>query len=322
MMTRRILAGAVLAIVATLPAFAQVNAYGPAARVNGVEISNDTLEKNFEEYQRENNVNVGAIRHPARVTEMKREVLDTLIDQELVWQIVQERDLYASPEFVEQSLNRIRGQFPSEDDYVMRISIEGFTPESYREHVRRMVSGQLYLETVAESAAVTADEIHDFYADNPDKFEVPEMTRARHILLTIHPNADAETRAGVRERMDAIVAQLEDGADFAALAATYSEDSSKNNGGDLGYFQRGQMVPQFDQAAFTIAVGEVSGIVETIYGLHLIKVEDRQPPQIVPESMAQQQIYDHLLEVKRRQAMRDEIATLRAAADIEVLLPF
>ena len=185
-----------------------------------------------------------------------------------------------------------------------------------------MVSGQLYLETVAESAAVTADEIHDFYADNPDKFEVPEMTRARHILLTIHPNADAETRAGVRERMDAIVAQLEDGADFAALAATYSEDSSKNNGGDLGYFQRGQMVPQFDQAAFTIALGEVSGIVETIYGLHLIKVEDRQPPQIVPESMAQQQIYDHLLEVKRRQAMRDEIATLRAAADIEVLLPF
>ena len=292
-----------------------------AARVNGVEISNETLEKNFEEYQRENNVNVGAIRHPNRVTEMKRQVLDTLIDQELVWQVVQARDLYASPAIVERSLDRIRGQFPSEDEFVTRISIEGFTPESYREHVRRMVSGQLYLETVAETAAVSADEIHDFYADNTDKFEMPEMARARHILLKVHPNANEETRAGVYERMDAIVAQLEDGADFAVLAATYSEDSSKDNGGDLGYFPRGQMVPQFDEAAFTTEVGAVSGIVETIYGLHLVKVEDRQPAQIVPESMAQQQIYDHLLEVKRRQAMREEIATLRAAADIEVLLP-
>lgn len=322
MMTKKILASAVLAMLVALPASAQVTAYGAAARVNGVEISNEKLEKNFEEYQRENDVNVGAIRYPDRVTEMKREVLDTLIDQELVWQVVQERDLYASPEIVEQSLGRIRAQFPSEDEYVTRITIEGFTPESYREHVMKMVSGQLYLETVAETAAVSADEIHDFYAENPDKFEMPEMTRARHILLKVHPNANAETRAGVRERMDAIVAQLENGADFAVLAATYSEDSSKDNGGDLGYFQRGQMVPQFDQAAFTIAVGEVSGIVETVYGLHLIKVEDRQPSQTVPESMAQQQIYDHLLEVKRRQAMREEIATLRAAADIEVLLPF
>ena len=321
MMTRQILASGVLAILAALPASAQMSAYGPAARVNGVEITNEKLEKNFEEYQSENNVNVGAIRHPFRITEMKREVLDMLIDQELVWQVVQDRDLYASPEIVEQSLNRILGQFPSEDEFVTRISVEGFTPESYREHVRRMVSGQLYLETVAESAAVSADEIHDFYADNPDKFEVPEMTRARHILLTVHPNANAETRAKVRERMDVIVAQLEGGAEFAALATAYSEDSSKDNGGDLGYFSRGEMVAQFDEAAFATEVGAVSGIVETIYGLHLIKVEDRQPAQIVPESMAQQQIYEHLLEVKRRQAMRDEIATLRASADIEVLLP-
>jgi parvulin-like peptidyl-prolyl isomerase len=322
MMTRITLASAVLAMLAALPASAQMTAYGTAARVNGVEISNEKLEKNFEEYQRENNVNVGAIRHPFRVTEMKREVLDKLIDQELVWQFVQDQDLYASPEIVERSLDKIRGQFPSEDEFVTRISIEGFTPESYREHVRRMVSGQLYLETVAETAAVSADEIHDFYANNPDKFEMPEMAHARHILLKVHPNANAETRARVQERMDAIVAELEGGADFAVLAATYSEDSSKDNGGDLGYFSRGEMVPQFDQVAFTTAVGEVSGIVETIYGLHLIKVEDRQPSQIVPESMAQQQIYDHLLEVKRRQAMREEIATLRAAADIEVLLPF
>lgn len=302
-------------------AVAQVSAYGAAATVNGVEISNATLEKNFEEYQRENNVNIAGIRYPDRVKNMKREVLEELIDQELVWQVVEERGLHADPEAVEQSLEQLRAQFDSEDAFLTRIEIEGFSPESYRQHVERMVSARQYVQTIADEALVTMDEIRDFYANNPDKFEIPEMVSARHILLSVHPNANEETRAKVRERMDAVIAELEAGADFATLAGTYSEDGSKAQGGSLGYFHRGEMVEPFAEAAFALEVGQVSGIVETMYGLHIIKLEDRRPPGTVPEEMAQQQIYDYLLEVKRRQAIRDEIASLRASADIEILVP-
>lgn len=318
--TRPLLLTALL-LGAGLPASAQVTAYGAAARVNGVEITNDRLEKNFEEYQRQNNVNVGAIRYPDRIVELRREVLEELIDQELVWQIVQERQLYATPEAVDAAMERVREQFGSEDAFVTRLTVEGFTPESYREHVKQAVSAQMYLQRLGEPADVSADEIHSFYAENPDKFEVPEMVRARHILLKVHPNANDETRQQIRERMDEIFAELEGGADFAALATKYSEDSSKSAGGDLGYFYRGQMVPQFEDAAFATEIGAVSGVVETMYGLHLIKVEDRKPVQTVPESMAQQQIYEYLLEVKRRQAIRDGLAALRADADIEILVP-
>lgn len=302
-------------------AVAQVSAYGAAAKVNGVEITNAMLEKNFEEYTRENNVNIAGIRYPDRVTDMKRKVLEELIDQELVWQVVQEKDLYASPEDVDRSLQQLRSQFDSEDEFLTRITIEGFTPDSYRDHVRRMVSASLYLHRISETAAVTIDEMHDFYTDNLDKFEIPEMVRARHILLKVHPNANEEMRAEVRKRMNAIIAELEAGAEFAALAAMYSEDGSKSAGGDLGFFHRGEMVESFAEAAFATEVGEVTGVVETVYGLHIIKVEERQPSQTVPEETAQEQIYDYLLDVNRRQAIRDEIAALRTDADIEILLP-
>ena len=300
---------------------AQVSAYGAAARVNGVEIPNAMLEKNFEEYQRENNVNIAGIRYPDRVKDMKREVLEELIDQELVWQVVQQKDLYASPEDVDRSLQQLRSQYDSEDAFLTRITIEGFTADAYREHVRRMASASLYMQRISETAVVSIDEMHDFYADNLDKFEIPEMVRARHILLKVHPNANDELRAKVRERMNAIIAELDAGAEFEALAAMYSEDDSKSVGGDLGFFNRGEMVEPFADAAFAIAVGEVTGVVETVYGLHIIKVDGRQPSQIVPEEAAQQQIYDHLLEVKRRQAIRDELAALRTDADIKILIP-
>ncbi len=300
---------------------AQVSAYGAAARVNGVEILNAMLEKNFEEYQRENNVNIAGIRYPDRVKDMKREVLEELIDQELVWQVVQQKDLYASPEDVDRSLQQLRSQYDSEDAFLTRITIEGFTADAYREHVRRMASASLYMQRISETAVVSIDEMHDFYADNLDKFEIPEMVRARHILLKVHPNANDELRAKVRERMNAIIAELDAGAEFEALAAMYSEDDSKSVGGDLGFFNRGEMVEAFAEAAFATAVGEVTGVVETVYGLHIIKVDDRQPSQIVPEEAAQQQIYDHLLEVKRRQAIRDELAALRTDADIKILIP-
>ena len=81
------------------------------------------------------------------------------------------------------------------------------------------------------------------------------------------------------------------------------------------------MVEAFAEAAFATAVGEVTGVVETVYGLHIIKVDDRQPSQIVPEEAAQQQIYDYLLEVERRRAIRDELAALRTDANIKILIP-
>lgn len=300
---------------------AQLSAYGSAANVNGVEISNAILERNFEEYQRENDVNIAAIRYPDRIIEMRRDVLDQLIDQELVWQVVQARDLVASPEETETSVEDVRAQFDTEDEFLQRITIDGFTLDSYHTHAERVVSVSNYMQKISSHAAVSSEEVHEFYVNNPDKLQLPETVRARHILLKVHPNANTDTRESVQQRMDSITEQLAGGADFSTLAVRFSEDSSASQGGDLGYFQHGQMVKPFDDAVFALSVGETSNVVRTVYGLHLIKLEDRQPSQMVAEEAAAEQIYAYLLEVKQREAIRDELSTLRANADIDIWKP-
>jgi peptidyl-prolyl cis-trans isomerase C len=301
------------------PVLAQ--AHGLAAKVNGVGISNETLERSYEEYLRENNVNVAAIRYPKRIKEMKRATIDLLVDQELVWQVAQRRGVVAAPEEVAQALDAMQARFRNEAGFLSKLAIEGYTLETYRAHLERLVSARKYLDEVSAGVAVSDAEIHDFYTQNPDKFRLPEQVRARHILIKLTATADDQTRQAAREKIAGILTEAGNGGDFAALARQHSEDASAAQGGDLGWFARGQMVQPFEEAAFGLQPGEISAVLETGFGLHLIKLEDRQAARTVPEDQVREQILAYLLKVKQQQAVENEIRTLRASAQIEVLLP-
>ena len=298
---------------------AQLNAYGTAARVNGVEISNEALERNFEEYQRDKNVNIAAIRYPNRITMMRREVLDRLIDQEITWQAAQEHELYASDQEIEAAIQEVRTQFSSEQDYVGRLALEGYTVDGYRDHLRQVLSANKYLGSVTSNAVISDAEVHEFYVANPVKFQLPEGVWARHILLRLEQNADKKTADAVYERANILLDRLRAGEDFAAVAVEASEDTSAAQGGDLGYFSRGKMVQPFEDAAFAMQAGDLSGIVESRFGLHIIKLEDHQDAQTVPEDVARERITQHLMQAKGQQLVNDELAALRSAASIEVL---
>jgi len=166
---------AALLLAVASPVLAQMNAYGVAATVNGVGISNETLERSFQEYLREKNVNIAAVRNPERVKGMRREALDLLIDQELAWQAAQKEKVLATDAEVDGAVGAMRAQFKSEQAFASRLAIEGYTGESYREHLRRLVSARKYLDGVAAKAPEISDEeIHAFYTANPDKFTVTE----------------------------------------------------------------------------------------------------------------------------------------------------
>lgn len=297
-------------------------AYGLAAKVNGVGISNETLERNYEEYLRENNVNVAGIRYPDRVTAMRRETIDLLINQELLWQAAEKQEIVATPEEVTRALDDMQAQFRTEEAFLSKLAIEGYTMESYRAHLERLVSARKYLDKLSAEVAVSDAEVHAFYTDNPDKFRLPEQVRARHILIKLSPGADDEAQQAAREKMAGILTEVRNGGDFADLASQYSEDTSAAQGGDLGFFARGQMVKPFEEAAFGLQPGEISDVVETPFGLHLIKVEDRQPARIAPEDQVREQVQAYLLKVKQQRAVDNEIRTLRSVAQIEILLPF
>ena len=298
---------------------AQLHAYGTAARVNGVDISNEMLERNFEEYKRDNDINIAAIRYPNRVTMMRREVLDQLINQEIIWQAAQKKESIASVDEVEEAIKQVREQFASEQDYFGRLAAEGFTVDEYREHIQQVLSAKKYMKSVTANVEVGEADIHDFYVGNPVRFQLPEAVRARHILLKVSAQADEDTRTAINEKAVDLLDRLLAGEDFAAVAIEASEDSSAAQGGDLGYFPRGKMVKPFEDAVFALEAGEMSGIVESPFGLHIIKVDDYQVAQTVPEEVAKERIEQHLVQVKSQQRVVDELAALRAMASIEVL---
>jgi len=133
-------------------------------------------------------------------------------------------------------------------------------------------------EEIATFAADNADAIRERYERDFDrKYNMPKKVSARHILLKFNDGDDEAARGEIRKRMDAILAEVQaDGADFAELARKHSEDGSASRGGDLGFFDKKRMVQEFSDAAFGLEAGGTSGVVETKYGLHLIRVEEVQ----------------------------------------------
>jgi len=149
--------------------------------------------------------------------------------------------------------------------------------ESYREPERVKLELIAYPASKFEQSITLADsDVSDYYElHKEDRFTQPREVHARHILIKVPQDADAATKAAARKKIDDVAAKLKAGGDFAELATKYSEDEgSAKKGGDLGFFGEGRMVKPFEEAAFALAPGKVSDVVETPFGLHLIKVEE------------------------------------------------
>jgi peptidyl-prolyl cis-trans isomerase D len=170
----------------------------------------------------------------------------------------------------------------------------------------------------AEVAAMLADQaprVREFYDQHPERYKQPERVRARHLLLRVPPDASEEQVAEIRARAEAALARIRGGEDFAAVAGELSEDpGSKAQGGDLGFFGRGQMVPAFEAAAFALEPGQVSEIVKTDFGFHVIRLEEHRPAEERSFDEAAREIAEELVRADRARARVDEqLAALEEA---------
>ena len=317
-----VLPGLPLVWALLLPCGAAAQEVGAAARVNGVEISLFRLERYFQDFLQERGRSVQMMTNPQAYKNLKREALEQLIEAELFWQAAQEKNLIAPPEQVRSAIERLRTVVGSEEALKRRLDNAGFTEATYLDYLKRMLSSQLYVEREVTSAVSVSDQaVHDFYAANRDKFVRPEQLSARHILIKLDPAADTVQRARARQRIDEILAEARKGADFAALAEKYSEDVTAASGGSLGRFPRGRMVKAFEDAAFALQPGELSGVVESPFGYHVIKLESREPGGPVPEAEVSGRVREYLLAVQRQRAVKDALEVLRARAKIEIVVP-
>lgn len=306
------------ALLCGAAAQAQLHAAGVAARVNGTAISAERLERGFEEYLRERQLNIGAMRSPQRVKALKREALDLLIDQELLWQEAQRRSLLATPAEVDEAAAALRRGFSSPAAFEARLRAEGYDEASYRTHLRRLLSARRVLEQATAGVTVDDAAIRDFYREHAAEFDQPELRRVRHLVLPLAAGAD---KAAQRTRIDALRERLRAGADFAALAREHSSAASAARGGDIGFVQREELVAPLSQAVFALREGEVSPVIELPDGLHLVRLEEVVAARRVGETEAKERIRAHLLAQRGAQAREAVLQRLRADARIEVLAP-
>jgi peptidyl-prolyl cis-trans isomerase C len=291
----------------------------PAAVVNGTTITQEALafetQRMIEQMARQRQ---GQVPDEASMPQVREDVLNRMIEEELLYQDSQSKDIKVPEASVAEELASIKQRFPSEKEYQDALAgIEMSEADLTRKITRGMAIEQLIKEHVIQETAVSDVESRAFYDQNASMFEKPEQIQARHILIKMEGDVTEAQKAEALKKIEMIRKKALEGEDFAALASEYSEGPSSVKGGDLGHFSRGQMVKPFEDAAFALKTGEISEVVETQFGYHIIEVTDQQPASVVSYETVQAQIVERLKQEKSRREIQQYIETLRSQADIE-----
>jgi peptidyl-prolyl cis-trans isomerase C len=288
------------------------------ARVNGETIT----RKEVEDYIKNLEGQFGGPVPADQRDQMYRGVIDQMVGYKLLMQEATARKVTVPDAEVEAKIDEVRKQFPSEDLFMQTLISRNLTLDRMRSDARGEIAITRLIETeIADKIALKPGQVEDFYKQNPDQFKQPERVRASHILISIPEAADAAARTEARTRAEQILKDVKSGKDFAALAKQHSQDpGSAVNGGDLGFFQQGQMVGPFNDAAFSLKPGAVSDLVETQFGFHIIKVAEKQPGRTVPLDEVRPKVEQFLQHQNRETQTEAFVKALRAKGKVEILV--
>ncbi len=313
---KKLFIAAAILVMTGIPAFVASSDDKPentAALVNGSSISTFMLDKKVEEALMEM-MTRGQAADPSQI---RKNILETLINNELLYQESIRSGYKPTEQKVETQFDSISGQFESEDAFKSILLQRGYSVDTFRDELVMVISINDYInEEVAPSVEVSDDEILGYYNDNPDRFREQESIRASHILIRVEDAADDQKKTAHRTIKD-IKKKIDKGESFEDLAKTYSDCPSGSQGGDLGYFERGRMVQPFEDAAFALELGEVSDIVETSFGYHLIKLMEKKPARTIPLDEVRIDVERMIAEQKLYAELGKIVDKLKSEATIE-----
>lgn len=232
------------------------------------------------------------------------------------------KGIKVDPADVDGDLKQFKDRFESETDYTEKMKEINYTEEALKAQIEKgRAIRQLIDQEVVSEISVSENKLKTYYDDHPDEFTLPEQVMAGHILVKVDENADEATKAEARKKIENIQTKIKNGEDFAKLASENSDCPSSAKGGDLGYFSRGQMVKPFEDAAFSLQPGEVSDIVETRFGYHLIKLVEKKPAGARSFEEAKDGLQDKLRQESINEAVQSYIESLKEKGKIEVPQP-
>ena len=238
--------------------------------------------------------------------QLERAFLVQVIDRELTLGEAERLHIQVTPEELEQAIQEYRTEYP-DGAFDEVLKERGISFAEWRQELEQgLLVEKVMRQAVDARIAVSEPEVANYYRENQDEFNRPEQVRARQIVV------------GSEEEGQRVLGLLRQGRPFAAVAKEFSLSPDAEEGGDLGFFARGQMPPEFDPVVFTLAPGRISDLVHSEYGYHIFLVEERRPAQRLPLEQARAQIREQLLAAKQEQAYQAWLQELRSRAKIDM----
>src|SRR5262245_3809979 len=258
----------------------------------------------------------------SQVQRAEREFLDQLILRRLQLQYANQIGISASDNDINAALKDVLSRNNmSQDQLTDLLTREGLTLQDYKDRLReQIILARLMNQAVRSRVSVDASEVEAYLKAHQDEFNQAAQARVRHIFFRIEPGTPPSQLETARERAFRVLQEARNGGDFASLAQRHSEDATAANGGDLGVIRRGQVLPEFEEVIFTMREGDISEVIRTPNGLHIVKIEafSKGSEQSFPEIKAE--IERRLLQGKMEQRFQDWTNELKDRAFIEITL--
>lgn len=288
---------------------------GAVAKVNGVAIDATAFYAEVDKITSRNS------RIPAdRLARIEHNILQRLIEKELIQQAIKKQKIEVKDGEVEATFKEYKKRFRSEDQFKNYLKHGRVTVASIKDRLK----SKRALEKLIESKGnleITEEKAKQFYDKNQRFYLEKAGVKASHILVKVPKKATPQQEQAAMAKIKLIQKELKKGADFASVAKKMSEGPSKTRGGDLGFFGKGQMVKPFQEAAFKMKVGNVSGPVRTRFGYHIIKVTGKRDERKKPFKEVKEQIKKSLKNKQFFQERRKLIQGLKTSAKVQKFLP-
>ncbi len=291
----------------------------PVAKVNGTAITNKDVDRAVKVLLTQNRVPQPA--PPEILKQAQSAATEQLISAELLYQAGQKMEIKDLDKQVQEKIAQNKAKFPSTEEFDKAMKSLEMGQKDMEEFTRKdIVINNLIEKNIISKITVPDADVKKFYDDNLEKFfQKGDSVKASHILIGVDEKATPEERKKAKAKIEAIQKKIKAGEDFATLAKTDSTCPSKDQGGDLGVFTKGQMVAPFEKAAFALKPGEVSDIVETQFGYHIIKLTEKNAASTEKFDDVKAKITEYLKNQQGQKAVASYVEELKAKAKIEKL---
>jgi peptidyl-prolyl cis-trans isomerase C len=294
----------------------EIDESGKVAVVNGTVISQEQFDRELLQVTKVLDES-GTSLSDDDMAVIKDKVLENIIKYELLYQECQKEGVEIDGSEINKKIDEQRSQFSSDDEFHQRLKDLGKDESLLKTQIEKNLAIQRLINQKFKPT-VTDSEAKKYYNANPDEFKQEERVRASHILIKVDADDYQSKKDAAKKQIEGILERVRNGEDFAELAQKYSDCPSSQQGGDLDFFSKGQMVKPFEETAFAMGPGDISDIVETEFGYHIIKVTDKQGPRTFDE--AKDDIKRTLGKQKIADSYSKFYADVRSKAKIDVFL--